>query len=658
MSALAAVSLRDAGAADLLVGYAEHVQGLAINPDAKRIRRRAAEQLLAWHPDLTAWMARPTNARLTDLRRASAWPFVCWCFIEGHLRPDLDLLVAKIPGGLYAAWAARHPDDVAAVAQVAQRFGWSRNRTRDVTSGGLALLCLWAGKRLRELDDADFAAFAADLAAAPSATASARGHNQARLFSLHQACYELGVCATTPRKARPGAASLAERLEAIAQPDIRRAALRYLQTVAATLRPSTVELRADSLIVFSEYLAAHHPQVASLVDLDRHTHVEPFLVWNHRRPWRGRVARDQAVSPVTSKRVVVDLRAFFDDLAVWGWAQRPARRLLFPGDIPRLDRPLPRALAPDVDRDLTAAVSALDDRFARCGLTILRGTGMRLGELLDLELDCLWDSASHGTWIKVPLGKLGTERMVPLDPETLAALDAWMTHRGPQRALAHPRHGRPADFLFMERGRRLSAYRLRRGLDHAVAAAGLRGSGGAPLRVTPHQLRHTYGTELVNAGMSLQALMALLGHVSAEMTLRYASLASPTVRAAYEQAMAKVRARQPLPLIIGGKPAVPDRVEWLRGELLKTRVAHGYCSRHLAAEACPYANVCEQCDNFVTTAEFLPQLQAQLDDVHVLRDDAEARGWDSEVARHARVIASIETHLRRLSDTRRSEPVA
>ncbi len=454
----------------------------------------------------------------------------------------------------------------------------------------------------------------------------------------------------------PAAATLAERLETITQPEVRRAALRYLQTVAATLRSSTVELRADSLIVFSEYLAACHPEVASLTDLDRQAHIEPFLAWNHRRPWRGRVARDQPVSPATSKRVIIDLRAFFDDLAVWGWAERPRTRLLFPTDVPRLDRPLPRALAPDVDRDLMAAVAGLDDPFARCGLTILRGSGMRLGELLDLELDCLWDSTSHGTWIKVPLGKLGTERMVPLDAETLAAVDAWMDQRGPQRALPHPRQQRPADFLFMERGRRLSAYRLRRGLEQAGAAAGLRGPGGAPLRVTPHQLRHTYGTQLVNAGMSLQALMALLGHVSAEMTLRYASLASPTVRAAYEQAMAKVRTRQPLPVVIGGKPAVPDRVEWLRGELLKTRVAHGYCSRHLAAEACPYANVCEQCDNFVTTAEFLPQIQGQLADVRALRDDAEARGWDSEVARHARVIASIENHLRRLTGERRTKP--
>ena len=481
----------------------------------------------------------------------------------GHLAPDLDLPLAKTPGDLYAAWAARHPGDVARVAAVARQFGWSAKWARDVTSGGLALLCLWAGKTLDELTDADFERFAAELAAAPSATAAARGHSSARLFSLHQACYELGICPTLPRKARPRAATLAERLRAVAQPEIRRVALAYPQTAAATLRPGTVELRADSLTVFSEYLAAHHPKVRSLRGLDRQAHIEPFLACNRGRPWRGRVARDRPVSPVVSKHAVVDLRGCFDDLAVWGWAERPRRQLLFAGDTPRLDRPLPRALAPATDRDLMAAVIQLDDLFARCGLTTLRGTGMRLGELLDLELDCLWDSPSHGTWIKVPLGKLATGRMVPLDPETLAAVDAWMAQRGTQRALPHPRDGHPAGLLFMERGRRLSGYRLRRGLEQAVTIAGLRGRNQAPLHVTPHQLRHTYGTQLVNAGISLQALMALLGHVSAEMTLRYASLASPTVRAAYEDAMAKVRARRSLPLIVNDRPpsrAQPSRV--------------------------------------------------------------------------------------------------
>jgi hypothetical protein len=139
-----------------------------------------------------------------------------------------------------------------------------------------------------------------------------------------------------------------------------------------------------------------------------------------------------------------------------------------------------------------------------------------------------------------------------------------------------------------------------------------------------------------------------MGHVSAEMTLRYASLASPAVRAAYEAAMSKVQARQALFVAATGRPAPPDRVEWLRSEMLKTRVAHGYCSRDLVADACPYANICEQCDNYVAATEFQPALEAQLADIHVLRDDAQARGWDSETTRHERVIASIDSHLRRL----------
>ncbi len=155
------------------------------------------------------------------------------------------------------------------------------------------------------------------------------------------------------------------------------------------------------------------------------------------------------------------------------------------------------------------AVAQLDDCFARCAITILRGTGLRLGELMELALDCLWDVPRHGTWLKVPLGKLGTERLVPLDEPTLAAFDAWTAQRGPQRALPHPRDGRPTDFLFVAAGRRLFTKRIRQGLVDAVAAAGLHGSDGEPLHVTPHQLRHTYATSLVNAGMSLQALMAL-----------------------------------------------------------------------------------------------------------------------------------------------------
>jgi hypothetical protein len=153
--------------------------------------------------------------------------------------------------------------------------------------------------------------------------------------------------------------------------------------------------------------------------------------------------------------------------------------------------------------------------------------------------------------------------------------------------------------------------------------------------------------------MSLQALMAVLGHVTPEMTLRYAALASPVLRAAYDEAMGKVR--RTIPVAPAGRPAVPAKVDWIASEFLKTRLTGGYCSRHLAAEACPYANVCETCDNFIPDPELTPALRDQLDDIRGLRDDAERRGWTSEVARHQRVADALDSHLRRLDNHHPSE---
>jgi hypothetical protein len=147
--------------------------------------------------------------------------------------------------------------------------------------------------------------------------------------------------------------------------------------------------------------------------------------------------------------------------------------------------------------------------------------------------------------------------------------------------------------------------------------------------------------------------MALMGHVTPEMTLRYAKLASPTIRSAYQAAMGKVRAGQLLPLTaVGAAPPVPDRVQWLHAEMLKTRLAHGFCARPKAAGPCPYANICEQCDFFVPDPQAAAAITAQLEDVRALHDDAQARGWDDEAARHRRVQASLEQHLNRLRGRR------
>jgi integrase len=99
---------------------------------------------------------------------------------------------------------------------------------------------------------------------------------------------------------------------------------------------------------------------------------------------------------------------------------------------------VPRALSPDGDRDLMTAVDQLDDPASRCAIKILRRTGLRLGELLDLELDCVIDFADDRAWLRVPLGKLNNERTVPLDQPTLDAFDNWVSRRGRCRPLIHP----------------------------------------------------------------------------------------------------------------------------------------------------------------------------------------------------------------------------
>jgi len=638
---------------DFFADYARFCAGLGLSDGALRDRLWNARSFLAAHPDLDTWLARPLPTCLADLRRIRAWPLLSYLACAGEIRLDIDLLVAKNQGGFGLTAERYWRADFERVRAAAARLGWHPNWTRDVVRETLPLVLAWAGTRLDELIDADLDAFRAAIEASPAATRWSRRGYGARLFSIRILLYELGLLAEPPRR-RLCAATLEERFRAVPAPEVRRAMLAYVEVRSAVLSRSSLEGLANDLIVFGEYLGVHHPEVGSLRALERR-HVEGFLVWNRTRPWRGRLARPQAVSASVAHAAVLALRNFLDDITLWGWAERPARRVVFAGDVPRLPRPLPRALAPDIDRALMAAVDALADPFARTAITLLRRAGLRLGECLDLELDAVVDYGVTGSWLRVPLGKLGTERMVPLDPATVAVLDAWAEGRGRQRPVRHPRTGRPTDFLFVGRGQRLGPWGVRSGLRAAVSAAGLTGSGGAPLRVTPHQLRHTYATELANAGMSLQGLMALLGHVTPEMTLRYATLASPTLRAGYDAAIGKVR--RSLPVAPVGRPIVPERVAWIASEFLKTRLATGYCSRHLAAEACPYANVCETCDNFVPSPEFVPALRSQLADIEELQVDAQRRGWTSEVERHGRVIDSLEAHLRRLENEPESEAV-
>jgi site-specific recombinase XerD len=627
-------------------GYIDNLSVLGLGPRAIRDRARIVDAFLGNHPDLVEWMNLPALPRCEELARTGAWPVIVYAVADAGLLLDLELIGAKNLTGIGAAIETRDPDGFAQMRAAGIRLGWTSKWVKTLLGEGLAVLLAWTGGTTAQLTTDIIDAFETGLIATTTLTPSMLRAYRARLAGLRAILFDTKVIDTPPRR-RPTALSYEERFAAVEMaPSLRKIFLRYITVRSAVSRPSTVDCLINDLLPFAEYLTAHASEIRHLRHLRRH-HIEAYLIWNRHRPWRGRHAgAGRTVSTAVAQAAVLTLRNMLDDITDWGWEDVPTRRLVFRADIPKLDQPLPRALAPDIDTALMAAVDALDDPFARVAVTVLRHTGLRIGELLDLELGSVHDYGPAGSWLKVPLGKLATERMVPLDATALAALDQWTGQRGPSRALPHPRTGTVTDFLFTNHGRRLGPTRIRNGLISASTVAGLRGADGSDLVVTPHQLRHTWATELANAGMSLQALMALLGHATAQMTVRYATLASPTLRVAYDDAVGKMR-RQ-LTLTPVGRPIVPDKVAWLNSEMIKTRVAHGYCSRHESAGACSYANICENCANFTTGPEFTDALAEQLDDIQALKADAEQRGWDGEAARHSNTAAALTSHLRQL----------
>jgi hypothetical protein len=132
----------------------------------------------------------------------------------------------------------------------------------------------------------------------------------------------------------------------------------------------------------------------------------------------------------------------------------------------------------------------------------------------------------------------------------------------------------------------------------------------------------------------------MLGHVSAEMRLRYGRLFDATVRADYEKALSLAKER------LG--PVLPDRTsvaldtDWRSAPLIKARLCGGYCVRALAQGACAYTNICEYCPNYRSDVTFLPTLLTQRADTALLISDAEARGWVEEVTRHCRLIDRLD----------------
>ena len=297
------------------------------------------------------------------------------------------------------------------------------------------------------------------------------------------------------------------------------------ESVTTSLGDASVTSYRGTVRHFLAYLGTQYPQVRSLDRLRRDPHILGWLALlrSHNPP----------LATITRANYVIYLRRMLEELA---WTQQlPAlAHLLGRDDVPRKEHHLPRPLTPEQDQLIQRDLLRRDDLTSNV-LLLLRHTGMRIGECVDLSIDCLRPLGPNQWAIHVPLGKLKTERWVPVDSMVCQLVERIRSLRPPTA----PKAGRL--LLPRPRGRYMLIRRLRAALQDVVAAAGI------PVRIVPHQFRHTYGTEMLRAGVSFAAVMKLLGHKSPHMTLEYLEITQQDLQREFQLARSQPRHLAPQP---------------------------------------------------------------------------------------------------------------
>lgn len=349
-------------------------------------------------------------------------------------------------------------------------------------------------------------------------------------------------------------------------PSLEQILATHIQTLALTLRPSTVTGYRAAAHRFLSYLRTAFPRVCRLSQLRR----EPHLVG-----WFGSLCEPQPpLSNKTRANYLLCLRRLLDDLAANGLSIRPD--LIRRQDFPPQPQYLPRPLSLPDDQLLQQELRRTGDLPAQA-LLLTRATGIRIGECIDLALDCL-RQLGPGQWaLHVPLGKLHTERLVPADDHIRQIVARILT----LRALSPPLRLANSEGLLLPRsgGRHTFYHHLADALTNAAQRA------GCACPVTPHQLRHSFASEMIRLGVSLPALMQLLGHKDIRMTLRYVQVTQQDLQQEFHTARRNATQSHRLPtLCLPDLSATSVGICQIRQALAATRHALEMYRRHLDDE--------------------------------------------------------------------------
>ncbi|RYG90800.1 tyrosine recombinase XerC [Loktanella sp. IMCC34160] len=278
---------------------------------------------------------------------------------------------------------------------------------------------------------------------------------------------------------------------------------------------NTIKAYQSDVLGFLAFMQSHHGETQGLGPISR-IKVSDMRAWMASERGRGVAARSLArsLSAVKSFYRWLSDREGFEPTAVLSTRS------------PKFQRKLPRPLSEDAARTMidTVELQARDPWVAARDMavvTLLYGCGLRISEALSL------------TGADAPLpevlritGKGGKERIVPVLPAARAAVDSYVA--------ACPFEAEPGAPLFRGvRGKGLNPRAVQKVMEQARLQLGL------PATATPHAMRHSFATHLLNAGGDLRAIQELLGHASLSTTQAYTAVDTARLMEVYERAHPK-----------------------------------------------------------------------------------------------------------------------
>jgi site-specific recombinase XerD len=388
---------------------------------------------------------------------------------------------------------------------------------------------------------------------------------------------------------------------------------RYLLQLTTFLAPRSVEVADTTLRQLARWVTTE-TDITIVAALER-SHVEDYKVWLAAQPGR----KGKLLAKNTQRHRLRMIRIFLERLIEWDWPDAPGRNPILHGDIPSRSEPIPKFLT---DQQAAAFMAAARNHpVARYRLVaqVLARTGLRASELCELAADAVTRIGNDSYWLRVPVGKLRNDRMIPMHSEVVELFAEWTatnnTHIRATRRLLADDH-RPID--------RRTVHRI---VARIGAIAGIDD-------MHPHRLRHTLATQAINRGMRLEAIAALLGHRSLEMTLIYAKIADRVVADEYASVCEQIDALYNTAATPGALPAEIETqaMTRLRQEAHARMLGNGTCTRPVELD-CRMETVCETCAYFDTGPQFVPVLLRQRDHARTHHQTDRARLYDTLITR-------------------------